>query len=211
MTRAPSPIITWHRTVCYFVVLCLCYIFSRRSSLSRGYRYCHLPFREFIVFIIPAPLPPPHRWSAGGFWHRFPCLSACVPLQLDFLRLAPPPPHGTREAVDDGLSCHSAFSVAHFGRVHFSSRPPPATPTVRGRVLMVVYLIVGFAFAFICFSSRFPCFIAKIVRGVGVGFEESHLRLMVQFVEPEFFRVSHISAYAAHQGGLVLRYGLGDR
>ena len=27
-------------------------------------------------------------------------------------------------------------------------------------------------------------------------------------VEPEFPRTSHISAYAAHQGGLVLRYGL---
>ena len=32
---------------------------------------------------------------------------------------------------------------------------------------------------------------------------------MVLFVEPEFPRISHISAYAAHQGGLVLRYGRG--
>ena len=30
---------------------------------------------------------------------------------------------------------------------------------------------------------------------------------MVKFVEPEFPRIFHISAYAAHQGGLVLRYG----
>ena len=41
-----------------------------------------------------------------------------------------------------------------------------------------------------------------------MGFEEPHLRLMVYFVEPEFPRISHISAYAAHHGGLVLRYGL---
>ena len=41
-----------------------------------------------------------------------------------------------------------------------------------------------------------------------MGFEEAHLRLMVYFVEPEFPRISHISAYANHQGGLVLRYGL---
>ena len=31
---------------------------------------------------------------------------------------------------------------------------------------------------------------------------------MVLFVEPEFPGISHISAYAAYRGGLVLRYGL---
>ena len=41
-----------------------------------------------------------------------------------------------------------------------------------------------------------------------VGFEEPHLRLMVKFVEPKFSRISHISVYAAYQGGLVLRHGL---
>ena len=41
-----------------------------------------------------------------------------------------------------------------------------------------------------------------------MGFEEPHLRLMVYFVEPGFPRISHISAYVTHQGGLVLRYGL---
>ena len=50
---------------------------------------------------------------------------------------------------------------------------------------------------------------SQTVRSVGVGFEEPHLRLIVVwFVEPEFSRISHISAYATHQGGLVLRYGL---
>ena len=41
-----------------------------------------------------------------------------------------------------------------------------------------------------------------------MGFQEPHLRLMVEFVEPEFPRSSHIFAYATLQGGLVLRYGL---
>ena len=41
-----------------------------------------------------------------------------------------------------------------------------------------------------------------------MGFEAPHLRLMVYLVEPGFSRISHISAYAAHQGGLVLWYGL---
>ena len=41
-----------------------------------------------------------------------------------------------------------------------------------------------------------------------MGFEEPRLRLMVWFVEPEFPRISYISAYVTHQGGLVLRYGL---
>ena len=41
-----------------------------------------------------------------------------------------------------------------------------------------------------------------------MGFEEPHHRLMVYFVELELPHISQISAYAAHQGGLVLRYGL---
>ena len=65
------------------------------------------------------------------------------------------------------------------------------------------------AFPSIAFLRVFPGFIARPFRGVGVGFEEPHLRLMFQLVEPGFARIFHISAYAAHQGGLVLRYGLG--
>ena len=40
-------------------------------------------------------------------------------------------------------------------------------------------------------------------------FEEPHIRFMVKLGEPGFARISHISAYTAHQGGLVLWYGLG--
>ena len=67
-----------------------------------------------------------------------------------------------------------------------------------------------FAFPSITFLPVFPGFKARPFRGVGVGFEEPHLRLMV-YLEPGFPRISHISAYyATHQGGLVvLRYGLG--
>ena len=42
-----------------------------------------------------------------------------------------------------------------------------------------------------------------------MGFEEGHLQFMVELGEPGFPRRSRISAYAAHQGGLVLWYGLG--
>ena len=65
------------------------------------------------------------------------------------------------------------------------------------------------AFPSITFLRVFPGFITKPVRGMGVGFEEPHLRLMFQLVQPGFPHISHISAYAAHQGGLVLWYGLG--
>ena len=42
-----------------------------------------------------------------------------------------------------------------------------------------------------------------------MGFEEPHLRFIVKLEEPGFPRICHISSYAAHQGGLVLWYGLG--
>ena len=41
-------------------------------------------------------------------------------------------------------------------------------------------------------------------------FEEPHVRFMLKLGEPGFTRISHVSAYAAHQGGLVLWYGLGN-
>ena len=90
-----------------------------------------------------------------------------------------------------------------------SSRPPRHTGGTR-QVLTDVLPSYG-----VCVSSKnyflrvFPGFIARPLRGVGVGFEAPHLRLMVYLVEPGFSRISHISAYAAHQGGLVLWYGLG--
>ena len=40
---------------------------------------------------------------------------------------------------------------------------------------------------------------------MGAGLEEPLLRLMFYFVEPGFSRSRHFSAYAAHQGGLVVR------
>ena len=67
-----------------------------------------------------------------------------------------------------------------FAIAPFSSRPP-ATPAVRGRFFRwLLRLIIGSAFSsqllFFAFSSGF---IARPFRGVGVGFEEPHLRLMV--------------------------------
>ena len=72
----------------------------------------------------------------------------------------------------------------------------------------MVCLIVVSVFPLIAILRVFPGFIARSFRGVGVGFEEPHLGPMVLLVRPGFIQISHISAYAAHQGGLVLRYGL---
>ena len=66
---------------------------------------------------------------------------------------------------------------------------------------MVCLLIVSVSFNY--FIRVFPGVIARPLRSVGVGFEEPHIRFMVWLGEPGFPRISHISAYAAHQGGLV--------
>ena len=57
-------------------------------------------------------------------------------------------------------------------------RAPPATLEVRGMVLTVVCLIIASAFPSLTFLRVFPGFVAKSFRGVGVGVEEPHLRLM---------------------------------
>ena len=71
----------------------------------------------------------------------------------------------------------------------------------------MVCLVVGSAFPSTAFL-RVSWLHSQAVRGVGVSLDEPHLRPMFLFVEPKFPQISHISAYAAHQGGLVLRYGL---
>ena len=68
-----------------------------------------------------------------------------------------------------GLPYHSAFLPL----------APPATLAVRGRFLTVVCLIIVPALPSITFRRIFPGFIANPFRGVGVGFEESHLRLIL--------------------------------
>ena len=61
-----------------------------------------------------------------------------------------------------------------------------------------------------CFHSRFPSFWLPnlAVQRCGSGFCGAASSTYV-LVEPGFPQISHISAYAAHQGGLVLWYGLG--
>ena len=81
------------------------------------------------------------------------------------------PPHhadGTREGFDDGF-----LAIAPF-----LSRPP-ATMVARGRFLTGGLPIIVSAFPSIPFLRVFPGFTARPFRGVGVGFEEPHLRLMV--------------------------------
>ena len=56
------------------------------------------------------------------------------------------------------------------------------------------------------FSASLDGFVALPSRGVGVSFEEPHLRLMFWFVESGFPLTSHMFACAAHQSGPVLWY-----
>ena len=103
-----------------------------------------------------------------------------------------PPRHvdDTREGFGGGWSCHSAFS----------SRPPRHTGGTRQ---VLTDGLPSYSVRFLqLFSSRFS-FIARTLRGVVVVFEEPHIRFMVKLGEPGFARISHISAYAAHRGGLV--------
>ena len=59
---------------------------------------------------------PPRRDDSlrEGFDFGFPCLRACVLLQLAFIVSPPRHANDAREGLDGGWSCHSAFS----------SRPP---------------------------------------------------------------------------------------
>ena len=85
----------------------------------------------------------------------------------------------------------------------FLSRPPPPHRRYAAGFRWVVRLIVGSVFPSNGFSPRFPGFIARPFRGVGVGFEEPHIRLiiMVYFVEPELLRISHNSEYICDSSG----------
>ena len=110
-----------------------------------------------------------------------------------------------REGFDVGFPCLRAC-VLHFA---FFRLAPPATLAVRGRFLTGGLPYYSDCDSFNYFLRVFPGFIARTFRGVGVGFEEPHLRFVALLGEPKFPRVSHISAHAAHQDGLVLWYGLG--
>ena len=88
----------------------------------------------------------------------------------------------------------------------FSSRPP-ATLAVRGSFYGVLpYYRV--CVSSITFLRVFPGFIAKPFRG-GSGFCGAASSTHGLVSGTGIRRISHISAYAAHQGGLVIWYGLG--
>ena len=73
-------------------------------------------------------------------------------------------------------------SVVSFAAVPFAFRRPPATPAVRGGDLIGGLPYYRVCVSFNCLSSRFPGSVARPFKGVGVGFEEPHLRLVVLFV-----------------------------
>ena len=124
------------------------------------------PFR--VGFRLFVSLPRHYGSLRKGFDVGFPCLSACVLLQFAFLRPAPPTTLTVRGRV---------LTVVCLTIAPFSSRPPD-TLAVRGRFLTGGLPYYSVCVSFNCFSSRFPGFIARPFRGVGVGFEEPHLRLM---------------------------------
>ena len=146
----------------HVILFSLCYALSARHFPPS--RDCGPPLHFVLVFAFSSRLPPLRK----GFDVGFPCHSACVLLQLVFLRLAPP----ATLAVRGGFLTVVCLIIAPF------FVPPPATLAVRGRFLTVVCLIIVPAFPSITCLRVLPGFIAKPFRGVGVGFEEPHLRLM---------------------------------
>ena len=143
------------------------------------------------------------RFRLGTFPPRRTVDCATCPFRVGFRLLSRPPRHdgSLREGFDFGFPCLRACVLLHFA---FLRLAPPATPTIRGRVLTVVGLAVapfssrpprhtggtrqvltnGLPSYSVCVSFNyllrvFPGFIARPFRGVGVGFEEPHLRFMV--------------------------------
>ena len=125
------------------------------------------------------------------------------PFRVGFRLLSRPPRHDgrLREGFRFGFPCLRACVLL---QTRLSSSSPPAAPTIRGRVLTVVGLAIeplsyrpprhtggtrqvltdGLPSYSVCVSFNyflcvFPGFIARPFRGVGVGFEEPHLRFMV--------------------------------
>ena len=141
--------ILWHRTVCFCLII-------------------------FVMHVILFSLC--YAFSAGHFPPSRDCGLCHISISCWFA-FSSRPRHdgGPREGFDVGFPCHSACVFLQFACLVL--RPPPPTLAARRRFLTVVCLIVS-AFPSITFLRVFPGFIAKPFRGVGVGFEEPHLRLM---------------------------------
>ena len=117
-------------------------------------------------------LPPTTRQDGSlreGVDSGFPCLRACVLFQFAVLRLAPPATPTLRGRV---------LTVVGLAIAPFSSRPPRHTGGTR-QVLTGGLPSQGVCVPFNYFPRVFPGFITRPLKGVRVGFEESHLRLMV--------------------------------
>ena len=150
------------------VILFFLYVFSARHFPPlAGLRLRHI---SFSCWFSPFVSSPRHDGSLReGFDVGFPCLRACV-LQFAFLRLPPPATVTVRGRV---------LTVVRLAIAPFSSRPPPATLAVRGRFLTGGLPFYSDCDSFNYFLRVFPGVISRTRRGVGVGFEESHLRFMV--------------------------------
>ena len=119
----------WHRTACFvffsfrFTLFCFLSAMRFRLGAPPPSRDCGLRHLSISCWFSPFVSPPRHDCSLReGFDFGFPCLRACVLLQLAFLRLAPPRhADGTREGL----------TVVCLAIAPFSSRPPRHTGGTR--------------------------------------------------------------------------------
>ena len=151
-----------------------CFVFSfdmrfrlGTSPPSRDCGLCHL---SISCWFSPFVSSPRHDGSLRkGFDFGFLCLRACVLLQFAFLRLAPPATPTIRGRV---------LTVVGLAIAPFSSRPPRHTGGTR-QVLTDGLPSYSVRVSFNYLLRVFPGFISRPFRGMGVGFEEPHLRFMV--------------------------------
>ena len=87
--------------------------------------------------------------------------------------------------------------------MHLPRLPPPLRMTRRWLSLTISScpLRLGLPFIFFTYCAGF---VTLPFRGVGVGCEDLHLRLIFYFVESGLPLISNNSVYSAHQSGLVL-------
>ena len=139
-------------------------------------------------------------------------------------RLSPRHDGGLREGFDVGFPCHSACGFLQFAFL----RPPSATLVVHGRLFTVVCLIISPSSSRPSrhaggtrevFEGGLPYYIKqclRFLRFLSSRFSWLHSQaiqtcgnaVVLRSLESGFPRISHTSAYAAYQGGLVLWYGL---
>ena len=167
--RVPCSRVTWYRamygSVSFFIfcgLFLFYFVFFRLNTSPPSGAVGVATFHPGYLFVVSSSNPPPCRWPAGGFSHDFSLVLAPV---FPFISTM------ARPAI--------LFFLCLVCRRAFSPPPPRHTGGTLRRLLMGDFcLVVGSAFFQLIF---FACswLHSQTVRGVGVGFEEPHLRRMV--------------------------------